>query len=628
MCGICGVYNYRSREAVPETVLTRMNRRLVHRGPDDEGYHLDGPVGLAIRRLSIIDVAGGHQPIANEDGTLRIVFNGEIYNYLTLRSELEKRGHRFATRTDTEVILHLYEECGVRCVERLRGMFAFCVFDRRADRLFLARDRLGVKPLYYADSGETLVFASEIKAILEAPGVPREVEPRALGPYLTFRYVPAPLTMFRGISKLPAAHWMVCDASGVSVQPYWDLSYEPKTTLTDAEAGTALRELFRESVALEMQSEVPVGAFLSGGVDSGSIVATMAELSSSPVHTFSVGFRDGGATNELAAARRIAQHFGTDHHEVELEHSDFVAYLPEFVWQQDEPLADAAAIPLHYLSRRAAETVKVVLTGEGADELFSGYHRHYGEFLASRFPRLTRLLGAPWYAAAVDGLVSAKKARKGLKGLGIADPSDRILWWHSVLGPELKATLLGRELRSGGPDDGVAAYIRDQLARTDARSGFDQLAYVDVKVWLPEDLLMKKDKMGMSASIEARVPFLDHVLVEFATHLPTHLKMRLFRGKYVLREAMKGTLPAATLRRPKLGFVVPTEPWLKGPMRGFVHEILFADAATRRPYFSAPAVRDLVRDYEERGAPHGQIVFQLLCFELWHRQFIDREILF
>lgn len=624
MCGISGIYHYGCERVVSEESLRRMTALLSHRGPDDEGHHLEGPVGLGVRRLSIIDLEGGHQPIANEDGSLHIVFNGEIYNYRSLRPELEARGHRFTTRTDTEVILHLYEEYGVGCLEYLRGMFAFCVLDRPRQRLFLARDRLGVKPVYYADGGGTLVFASEIKAILEADEVSREVEPRALELYLTFRYVPEPLTMFRGIYKLPAAHWLVCDRSGVTVKPYWDLSYEPKLELSDAEAAEMLRELFRDSVRLEMQSDVPVGAFLSGGIDSSSIVATMSEMSSSPVRTFSVGFEEGGATNELAAASEVAAHFGTVHTEVLLNQDDFVAVLPDFIWHQDEPLADASAIPLYHLSRKAHDSVKVVLTGEGADELFAGYHRHYGELLVSRFPRLPHLLAGSWYATVIDGGVSSRKANKGLKGIGIPDPSDRITWWHSVMSSELKAALLGASSSSDANRDGAVEHVRRHLDRADAISTFDQLAYVDTKMWLPGDLLMKKDKMGMAASIETRVPFLDHKLVEFATRLPVRQKIRLGQSKRVLREAMKDVLPAATLRRRKLGFVVPTAALLKGKLQGFVRDVLFSDVAARRPYFDASAVRSLVEAYD-RGAPYDQVVFQLICFELWHRRFIDRD---
>lgn len=626
MCGICGFFHYGNSAGATwdgPALVAAMTGTIVHRGPDDDGFFVEGPVALGMRRLSIVDVSGGHQPIFNEDESLVIVYNGEIYNYLSLREELQARGHRFRTRSDTEVILHLYEEYGARAIERLDGIFAFCIYDRRREQLFLARDRVGVKPLYYVDLGGTIAFASEIKALLEIPGLAREVDEDALGLYLTLRYVPAPLTMFRDVRKLLPAHWLRANAAERRTERYWSPRYEPKVDLGEREAVDRLAGLVRDSVRRQMQSdpEVRVGAFLSGGVDSSAIVGLMAEAAGPGVPTFSVGFRDGGRTNELDAARAFATRVGAEHHEVSLDTNDFMSYLPDAVWHQDEPVADAAAIPLHFLSECARDHVKVVLTGEGADELFAGYHRHLGEYAASALgpiPRLARLLGA---SRVLERLIRSKKARRGLGGLVIDDPDRRLLWWLSAAPAAVKGALLGISPDAAEAD--VARLISERLAPSDARSNFDRLAQLDLEVWLPDDLLMKKDKMGMSASIEARVPFLDNAIIDFATRLPVGLRMRGLRGKRILREAMRPLLPAEILRRPKLGFVVPTDRWLKGTMRPFVHEMLLDHPATAG-YFARGSVPALLREFEA-GAPHGQAVFSLLWFELWHRRFIDRQ---
>jgi len=622
MCGICGVVG-----PIDEPVLRRMVGTMVHRGPDDAGQYLDDGVGLGVRRLSIVDVAGGRQPITNEDATLVVVFNGEIYNHRELRTRLESHGHRFRTRCDTEVLVHLYEEYGDAAVHLFQGMFAFALWDAKRRRLLLARDRLGIKPLYYTQVDGALLFASEVKAFLPYPGFRAELEPGALDLYLALHYVPGPDTLFRGVRKLPPGHLLVAQDGHVSVLRYWDLvlgDFQPGTTLD--EAAEEFGALFRDTVKRHLVSDVPVGALLSGGVDSGSVVAMMAAASDRPVETFTVGFELPGRHNELAEAGRVARHFATTHHELLLR-PDATALLGDLMWHMDEPVADPAALPTYLICRFARQHVPVVLTGEGGDELLGGYPRYAWFALAKRLQRLLP-------AALREGLLLplsrlaplSERYQRALENvLAERDDVARHLHWIGVFDPDLRRTLLGPALR-GGVSPGLAeARIASYFGDGGRRSAdvFHRLMALDMNTWLVDDILTKMDKMSMAASVEARVPFLDHRLVEFVATLPLEVKVKNVGSKLLLRRAMRGVVPPATLRRRKHAFQVPLDAWVSGSLRDFVGDILLDRRAHERGWLDRKRVEDLLSTRAASRAPRGQPVWTLLCLELWARAFLD-----
>lgn len=541
MCGIVGVCHTRGRSVGDE--LERMNEQIVHRGPDDQGLLRDREVGLGIRRLSIIDLAGGHQPLANEDGTNWIVFNGEIYNYRSLTAELKQRGHTFRTHSDTETIVHAYEEFGADCVHRFNGMFAFAIWNKAQRQLFLARDRLGVKPLYYYWDGETLIFGSEIKAVLASGLIKKEINAQALWHYLTFRYVPAPMTMWVGIFKLPPGHRMVLDldSRSLDVERYWEIHYaeaaEPRGESDDL---AAFSELFLDAVRLRLVADVPVGIFLSGGLDSSAVAAAVREVHNAPLNTFSVAFKDGGEFSEFRYARQVAQHVGTRHHEIEIGLDEFVDFLPQFVWHTDEPLGDPASIPLYYVSKLAAQHVKVVLSGEGADEVLGGYSfdeaMRYWERI-KRFQRLPRVVRE----TAPEMLLRVLGWNEMLKRL---QTRNLPLEQHTMLGhmTNFFTSLEKRTLWPAAPSlDSSDDLIRSYYERSNTSSPLHQSLYAYCQDWLVEDLLMKADKMTMAASIELRVPFLDYRLVEWLASRGPEAKVRAmpdgrYVTKYLLRE--------------------------------------------------------------------------------------------
>jgi asparagine synthase (glutamine-hydrolysing) len=631
MCGIAGVlHQERGGRAEPE-VLRAMSAVLSHRGPDDEGFHVVGGVGLAHRRLSIIDLAQGRQPLYNEDRSVVVVFNGEIYNYQELTRRLEARGHRFRTRSDTEVLVHGYEEWGPDLVEELRGMFAFALWDEGRRRLVLARDRLGIKPLYYHVRPGLLVFASEVKALLEHPGVPRELDPEALDPYLSLRYVPGPRTLFRGIRKLQPGHLLVADEGGVRLSRYWELPEEDPSPAAAEAAQERFTEIFEESVRLRLIAEVPLGVFLSGGLDSTAVLAAMSRVAPDRrFKTFNIGYQGTSAederANEDAYARLAARAFGAEHHEVRLSDEDFREALPRIVWHLDEPVADPACVPLYFISRRAREEITVVLSGEGADEILGGYgiyRRMLGLERAHRL--LDRASGghaAPLAAAAARLL-----------------PGDRLRYWARLAGlplaeryrgvsrgflPEGKAALLGGAGASVEGDRRLAELLAE---RTDAVAGASPLARMlrlDTTTWLPDDLLVKADKMTMAHSQELRVPFLDHRLVELAASLPPAHKVRDGKGKMLLREAMAGTVPQAILERSKKGFPVPTVPLLRR-LGGFTREILLDRGSACRTWFEPAAIERLLDEHARGRVRRDQEIWSLLVFELWHGTFLDRR---
>jgi len=614
MCGICGLFGDIEPRAGAETVR-RMADCMRHRGPDDEGFHADPPAWLGFRRLSIIDLSTGHQPLANEDESVWVAFNGEIYNHLALRGEMEQKGHRYRTRTDTETIAHLYEEEGPSFARRLNGMFAIALWDTRQRRLLLVRDRLGIKPLYYSRlSDGTLAFASEIKALRECPGVDTRIDPTALDGYLALQYVPGPGTIYRGIQKLPPGHMLTADDDGsIRIEPFWTLEPEPAPS-TFEEASERFRALFEDAVRIRLMSDVPLGAFLSGGLDSAMVVAAMAKAMDRPVKTFSIAFEGSGWYSELPYADEVAILFRTEHHTLTVKAPDMRALLPVVAAQLDEPLADVAAIPTYLLSRFAREHVTVALTGEGADELFAGYDRYR---LESTLERAQWIPPAAWRMAGATVRPFVRgRLHKALVAAGMSPPA-RFVFVRSVIPDALRSTLLRREVRSEIPDGHLVARMAHHFK--DGAGGLNAVLRADVQEWLPDDLLMKVDKMTMLASLEARVPFLDYRVVEMVSGFPPGWKYRDGRSKVLLKSVAERSLPAGIVHRPKHGFMPPVREWLRGSLREFMEENLLDSAALSHEWIEARGVHDIVRRYLAGEDRLYLPIWELLCLEVWLR---------
>jgi asparagine synthase (glutamine-hydrolysing) len=627
MCGICGVYQANG-EPLAERQLREMLTPLVHRGPDDEGVYLDEHVALGMRRLSIIDLAGGKQPMTNEDGAVIVVCNGEIYNYRELTAWLRQRGHTFATESDTEVIVHLYEDFGEECVQHLRGMFAFAVWDARRQRLFLARDRLGIKPLYYTSANGRLIFGSEIKALLRHPHVQARLNVEGLGHFLSLKYVPAPLTMFADILALPPGHTLHCDANGVDIRSYWDLSFEVEKpgVMQEQTYAEQLEELLRESVRLHLRSDVPFGAFLSGGLDSSTIVALMSQLLHAPVKTFSVGFDGAGeARSELPYARLVAERYQTDHHEVLISARDLIELTEKIVWHLDQPIADEATLANYVVAELASRHVKMVLTGEGGDELFAGYARYAGERFSPFFQRLPSSAKSLALAFS-ERLPGLRRPKLALHALCQTEESTRFVQWFPLCAPELRESLLSTELKQMLNGASASAIFAQQLKQVRTTDQLSRMLYVDTKLWLADDLLARGDKMSMAVSLEARVPLLDHKLVEFAAALPSHLKLKGLTRKYLLRKVSESWLPASILSRKKQGFPLPTSQWFRAEARSFVRDLLSPTMIRRRGLFDARAVERVLTEHESGFTDHGTLIWGLLNVELWRRQFLDARV--
>jgi len=632
MCGICGIAIPRSlNRAVDAAALARMRDSLTHRGPDDSGTYTDGQVGLGHRRLSIVDLAGGHQPMCNEDETIWISYNGEVYNHRDLRPGLEARGHVYQTTCDTETIIHLYEERGPRAVEELRGMFAFAIWDQPRRRLVLSRDRLGVKPLYYSISDEGVIhFASEIKALLEARAIRAGLNYDALADYAANRSTSGEDTLFRGIKRLLPGHTLVWDDGRVRIERYWDLSFaKSDSSHNDAQYVEEFFELFRESVRLRLMADVPLGMFLSGGIDSSAIVSVMSEMVSDPIKTFSVAFEDREA-NELEYARLVAGRFGTDHHEVVVSPQQFFDALPSLVYQEDEPIAHPSSIPLYFVSRLASEHVKVVLTGEGSDELLAGYDKYrktifniaLGRIYHNSSPRELRNA----VARAISKLNGASRIRQKLSRTFLAlSPGIEDIYFDnfSVFTRAMQRQLFTPATREQMCEHDPYRAALDLIGQSDSTELLDQLLAADMKTYLHE-LLMKQDQMSMAASIESRVPFLDHKLVEFAARLPVKMKLRGLTTKHILRRAMRDRLPREILTRRKMGFPVPVGAWLRGRFRHVVDEYVLSPRAMERNIFNSDFVRELVARHNT-GENHSERLWALINFEIWQRRFLDGE---
>jgi asparagine synthase (glutamine-hydrolysing) len=633
MCGIAGIAHPDGHQTVDAGRLRAMAAAMVHRGPDDEGIFTAGGVGLVHRRLSIIDLATGHQPMSNEDGTIRIVFNGEIYNHADHRPGLQSRGHVFTTRSDTEVIVHLYEENGKHCVDHLRGMFAFAIWDQRARELLITRDRLGVKPLYYvhADDG-SLFFASEIKALLAAKSVRAQLNVPVLPDYFANRTTTGDATLFAGVRRLPPGHTLRWKDGKIEIERYWDVN-PGAGGKDDGRTVTSYidewRELFRTSVRLRLMSDVPLGMFLSGGIDSSAIAAVMSQMVAEPVRTFSVAFNDPEA-NELEYARAVARAFRTEHHEVLVEPSDFAAALPHLIWHEDEPLGHPASVPLYFVSQLARRHVKVVLTGEGSDELLAGYYRYrttlanltagriYHRFSTDTIRRMVR--------SVVGSMAPGSLARKLPRTFLWRPPDIEAIYFDnfSVFTRDMQRDLFSRDLQGQvghlNPYDGMRHCFDAPMSA----SLLQRLLYTDLKTYLHE-LLMKQDQMSMAASVESRVPFLDHKLVEFSTALPDRLRLRGWTTKYVLREAMNGLLPETILRRRKMGFPVPLGRWFRNAFSPLLDEFVTGPRAAARGLFQAGYLRRLVQEHADGTADHTERLWALVNFEMWQRHFLDGE---
>ena len=633
MCGIAGLLRLDGQPVPSEPALRAMLQALVHRGPDDEGTHADGLIAFGTRRLSIIDVAGGHQPLSNEDGTVWAALNGEIYNYRELREELLSRGHRLTTGSDTETLVHLYEERGDDLVESLNGMFAFALWDAPRRRLLLARDRLGIKPLYWFSDGRTLVFGSELKALLASGLVPKDLDLAAVRDFAQLSYVPAPKCILAGVRKLPPGHLLVAEAGRVDARRYW---VPPAPAPSREDTATQLRrfsELFRDAVALQMRSDVPYGAFLSGGIDSSAVVGTMASLSPQPVRTFCIGFSGKGlaAYDERAHARIAAEAFHTRHEEfvVEADAFDLLADAARFF---DEPFADPALLPTLVLSRLARASVKVVLTGDGGDELFAGYNRYRSELVARSAERIPGFIRdgvvSPMLGAMARGRRGSLRdwaavARKRLREVALPSEERYVSRFHRF-SPALWERVRGERLRDAGPSEADAEYRRI-LAEAKACGFITRRTYLDVRTWLPDQMLTKVDRATMAHSLEARVPFLDHRLVDFAMSLPDEAKITILTLKRFLRQAFRDLLPPPLLRRPKHGFRVPLREWLRGPLRGRARELLSPAALQAHGLFDPKGVGELMDQHESGLHDRSSELFTLLVFQAWYGRWMGPE---
>ncbi len=650
MCGIAGAFR-RDGSPVDPSVLVAMTRVLEHRGPDEEGYflnrcgdgawpdgvplrHLDGHVdasgggfvGLGHRRLSIIDLKTGQQPLCNEDGTVWIAFNGEIYNFPELHEELRAKGHTFRTHSDTEAIVHGYEEWGEDLPRRLRGMFAFSIWDQRKQRMLVARDRLGKKPFYYHLSDDAFLFGSEIKSVLQVPGVSRDVELEALSDYLSLSYIPSPKSIFKSVRKLPQAHYAVITRDSFKLEPYWDLSYAEVDGASQEEQQERILEKLGESTRIRMMSEVPLGAFLSGGVDSSAIVALMAEASEKPVKTASIAFSEE-KYDESPYAQQVADLFKADHH-VRKVTPDAVNVIEKLAWHYDEPFADSSAVPTYYVSQVAREKVTVALSGDGGDENFAGYRRYRIDAAEHRVRRaLPRMLGKPFFGAMgkiypkADYLPQFMRGKTFLSNVA-RDPADAYFHSMSAFKDHQKRALLNPQIQEalGGYDP--ADLFRELYAKSDAQDHTSKLLYLDVKTYLCDDILVKVDRASMAVSLEVRCPILDHEFMEYAAKIPVSRKLKGGDQKHILKQSLLKKLPHNILYRPKMGFVVPIQHWLRSDLKDYAREILLESEGTKK-YFQRAAVEKLWNAHQSGVSNFTSELWSLMMFNLWHRRFVE-----
>lgn len=620
MCGICGIVSFQRNNPADSSVLRSMNRSLHHRGPDDEGYYQDDQASIAMRRLSIIDLNTGHQPISNEAGDIWVVYNGEIYNFQSIRADLETRGHLFRTQTDTEIIVHAYEEYGDDCVKNFNGMFAIALWDSRRRRLFLARDHAGIKPMYYWADQDKLVFGSELKALVQHPDVPRQVNLQALDIFLALEYIPAPYTIYKDVFKLPAGHSLVLENGQVKVNEYWDVPYQP-VRQSEAECVEILSGLLKEAVRMRLISDVPLGAFLSGGIDSSTVVGYMSQSMNEPVQTFSIGFEDS-TYNELPYAETVARHFKTNHH-VEVLDPDYASLAESLVCQHDEPFADTSIFPTYLVSKVARQKVKVALSGDGGDELFAGYDTYRAEKVNRYYGLLPNALRqgvmprfAEWLPPqrAKKGFIN--KIKRMVEG-GALDPSLQHTRWMIFMNPGNKESLYCSDLRAELQDDWTSNFLNGYFEKA---ARFDRLAqqqYVDIKTYLVDDILVKVDRMSMAVSLEARVPMLDPRIIEFAVNLPPHMKLNGSRTKSILRDAVKNLVPGSVLEKPKEGFSIPMKHWLCTSLKPMMLDLLSKDSLQKHGYFDHQVVAQWIREHLDGSVNHSHRLWALMVFEMW-----------
>ncbi len=626
MCGICGKLVFDREASVSPALIKSMADTIAHRGPDDDGYFISGPIGLGFRRLSIIDLGGGHQPLSNEDGSVHIIFNGEIYNYQELRRYLIGHGHIFKTQTDTETIVHLYEQLGEACVEKLRGMFAFAIWDDRSESLFLARDRVGIKPLYYSQSRNSVVFASEIKAILADPEMKTEVRTSMIDRFLTFDYLPGEETLFKNIYKLAPGHSLTFRAGKSYKRQYWDLHFEPSPS-TLRQAKSRLLHLLEESVSLHMISDVPVGFLLSGGVDSTAMLGLAKGKTSFPLSSYTMGFSDAQVTDERPYARLAAQQYGSEHHETTINATQFAEFLPNYIWHMEEPVCEPPAVALYYVSKLAKDFVKVLISGEGGDEAFAGYSNYRHLLWIERLKRLptpirqlftssfSLLTHFAWPASAAKS-TQFLSSRLEDSYFGRTSHPARFFnrQWHQFYSSDFAQSV----------DKKFSSHVATKHLRNAQHAGpLGKMLYTDTKTWLPDDLLIKADKMTMANSIELRVPLLDHKILEFAASLPQNFKVRGFTTKYIAKKTLSGLVPREILQRKKTGFPVPYERWFRQDLKNWVRDLLLDAKTTARGYFQKSAVERMLSEDVASGG-YSKEIFDLTVLELWHRQFLDK----
>ena len=618
-----------------DALLERMARVIIHRGPDDQGNYRDVGIGFGMRRLSIIDLQGGHQPIPNEDQTIWAVCNGEIYNFKALRADLEGKGHRFLCNSDTEVIVHLYEERGLDFVKQLRGMFALALWDKARQRLVLARDRLGKKPLYIRREPDRFMFASEIKSILQVEGVPRRLDFQALQEYLALGYVPAPLTLFEGIEKVLPGHYLMIEKGQILDREYWDIESGADENCSEPEWVERVREKLLECVKIRLISDVPLGAFLSGGIDSSSIVAAMARLVDQPVKTYSIGFAgEDSYYNELPYALQVAQAFGTDHHEI-IVRPQVAELLPKLIWHLDEPIADSAVITTYLVSQLASQSVKVILSGVGGDELFGGYRRYLSDSLMPYYKLLPRPVRNKWLPIILARLPQDRHSKwadyvrlaNGFVRSADMPSASRYMSYITIFSPDVREILVRNSTGSNSldNDETSSAILKTYFATCQMADSTNQLMYVDMKTSLPDDLLVLTDKMTMAASIECRAPFMDHELVELTSRMPSRLKLHGLSMKYLLKKAVSPWLPKDIVRRKKRGFGAPIGAWLRGDLERLVLDTLSEKQVKSRGLFNWHVIDSVITAHKNHANDYTDHLLALVNLELWCRIFLDGD---
>ncbi len=620
MCGICGIYSYNSNREIGRNLQSSMLSAIRHRGPDDEGSYNEEKLFLGMRRLSIIDLNGGHQPMSNEDDSIWIVFNGEIYNYKDLRAMLSAKGHVFRTQSDTETIIHAYEEWGIDGFARLNGMYGFALWDRRRKELILARDPFGVKPLYYIDQQDSIIFGSEIKAILADPNVRRNVDVAALDQFLTFSFVPSSRTLFEGIKKVPPGYALCITPKGSKTVRF----YQPKIItpkMSDTEWLEALQDGVEKAIVRQMVADVPVGVMLSGGIDSATVAMLATKHSGQPIHSFTVGFSGDFKKNELALGRRSAELIGTTHHEVIISANDFMEFLPKAIWYLDEPIASPASLPTYWVSKLAREYVKVVLTGQGADEPFAGYSRHLGAYYGRWFRMAPGLLRDSIISPLINRLPRIERYKRAVRTLDIADPVTRLTQIYHIFESELKQRLYGPEFLAE-VDTNFEPIIREWWKDVEHLDELNQMTYVDARFSLADNLLLYGDKMAMAASLEARVPFLDLDLMSLVEGMPAKYKIRGLTQKYLLKKAAAKWLPPEIIYRKKIGFETPVDQWFGGELRSYLSDLLLGRGSGCSLFFNLKELERMIKDHTNKQRDYQRHLFSLITFELWYQTFI------